>query len=64
MDRVDWRTWFSDNTRLETVLENIEREFPQKEYALERLLERFASLAGERHDRESEAGTSVRPLWS
>ena len=38
MDRVDWRTWFSDNTRLETVLENIEREFPQKEYALERLL--------------------------
>lgn len=47
MDRVDWRTWFSDNTRLETVLENIEREFPQKEYALERLLERFASLAGD-----------------
>ena len=51
MDRVDWRTWFSDNTRLETVLENME-EFPQKEYALERLLERFASLAGDEHDRE------------
>ena len=47
MDRVDWRTWFSENTRLKTVLENIEREFPQKEYALERLLERFASLAGD-----------------
>ena len=39
MDRVDWRTWFSENTRLKTVLENIEREFPQKEYALERLLD-------------------------